>query len=447
MKEITMTPLKGLPPGMLMYLLLQLVVLLGTAHLLGELARRWKQPAVLGNILAGVLLGPSVLGHWFPALQLAIFPHDQNQGNLLSAVTWIGLLLLLVSTGLETDLDLIVRRWRISIFASAGGIVVPLVSGYFLGKFIPGSFLAHPGDRLAFSLFIAVAMCISSLPVLASIMREMKTIPPNTRHIALAAAMMDDTVGWTLLAIVSGLFLSGRFDKWIVVHMVGIAVLFLLASYIVGRPLVRRIVSWTDSVSPHHSAQLAVLVLLGLAGGSITHSMGMEATLGAFIVGVLVGTVPSIRKETSNSLDLIVTSFLGPIYFGLAGTRFDLWGLLHWDTFLVALAVIGIACFGKIVGVYFGAWSGGVSHWERLALSFGMNARGAVEIIVATLGYSMGLLSLQMYSIIVLMAVATAVMAGPMMKWAVSHLDTVGSEVEQLPASGLAHDALSASRN
>jgi Kef-type K+ transport system membrane component KefB len=229
--------------------------------------------------------------------------------------------------------------------------------------------------------------------------------------------------------------------------MAGIAVLFLLASYIVGRPLVRWIVRWTDRVSPHPSAQLAVLVLMGLAGGALTHSMGMEATLGAFMVGVLVGTVPSIRKETSQSLDLIVTSFLGPIYFGLAGTRFDLWGLLHWDTFLVALAVIGIACFGKIVGVYFGAWSGGVSHWERLALSFGMNARGAVEIIVATLGYSMGLLNLQMYSIIVLMAVVTAVMAGPMMKWAVSHIEAAGSEFERPQRRGLAQDTLAAGHN
>ena len=132
-----MTPLKGLPPEMLLCLLLQLTFLLGSAHFLGELMRRWKQPAVMGNILAGVLLGPSVLGHWFPASELAIFPHDQNQANLLAGVTWIGLLLLLLSTGLETDLDLIVRKWRISIFASAGGIVVPFASGFLLGRLHP----------------------------------------------------------------------------------------------------------------------------------------------------------------------------------------------------------------------------------------------------------------------------------------------------------------------
>ncbi|MGA9111166.1 MAG: cation:proton antiporter [Smithella sp.] len=430
------TPLKGLPPQMLLYLLLQLVFLLGTAHLLGELARRWKQPAVLGNILAGVLLGPSVLGHWFPALQLAIFPHDQNQGNLLAAVTWIGLILLLLSTGLETDLDLIVRKWRVSVSASAGGIIVPFISGFLLGHFIPETFLAHPNDRLAFSLFLAVAMCISSLPVIASIMREIKAIPLSIRQIALAAGMMDDTVGWTLLAIVSGLFLSGRFDNLIVARMVGIAMLFLLVSYVAGRPLVRWIVTRTNSVSPHPSAQLAILIFLGIIGSSITHSLGLEATLGAFVVGILASTVPSIRKDTAQSLDLVVTSFLGPIYFGLAGLRFDLWGLLHWNTFLIALAVIAIACFGKIVGVYLATWAGGVSHWKRLALGFGMNARGAVEIIVATQGYSMGLLNLQVYSMIVLMAVVTSVMAAPLMKWAVSHFDAGSSEVELLPGEG-----------
>jgi Kef-type K+ transport system membrane component KefB len=222
--------------------------------------------------------------------------------------------------------------------------------------------------------------------------------------------------------------LSGRFDRLVVARMVGVALLFLLVSYIVGKPLVRWIVTWTDSVSPSPSAQLAVLIALGLAGSSITHSLGLEATLGVFVVGVLAGAHQKIRNDKARSLDLVVTSFLAPVYFGLAGLRFDVWSLFHWDALLITLAVVAIACFGKIAGVYIGAWAGGVSHWERLALGFGMNARGAVEIIVATVGYSMGLLSLQIYAIIVLMAVVTSLMAGPLMKWAVSHFETVTSE-------------------
>ena len=114
-----MTPLKGLPSEMLLYLLLQLSVILGLAHVLGEVMRRWRQPAVMGQLLAGVLLGPSVLGHWFPALQSAIFPHDQNQANMLAGVSWLGLLLLILVTGLETDLDLVLRKGRAAFMVSA----------------------------------------------------------------------------------------------------------------------------------------------------------------------------------------------------------------------------------------------------------------------------------------------------------------------------------------
>ena len=247
---------------------------------------------------------------------------------------------------------------------------------------------------------------------------------------------MDDTVGWTLACDRVGTVLERpvrqpdcRSHGW---HCYAVSAGQLRP----GRPLVRWIVTRTNSVSPHPSAQLAILIFLGIIGSSITHSLGLEATLGAFVVGILASTVPSIRKDTAQSLDLVVTSFLGPIYFGLAGLRFDLWGLLHWNTFLIALAVIAIACFGKIVGVYLATWAGGVSHWKRLALGFGMNARGAVEIIVATQGYSMGLLNLQVYSMIVLMAVVTSVMAAPLMKWAVSHFDAGSSEVELLPGEG-----------
>jgi Kef-type K+ transport system membrane component KefB len=414
--------------------LIELAIILGVAHYLGELMRRLKQPAVVGNILAGVLLGPSVLGHWFPRLELAIFPHDQNQANLLAATTWLGLLLLLFATGLETDINLIVRKGRTAFLVSAGGLLLPCISGFYLGKYLPDSLLVHPEQRLGFSLFLAVAMCISALPIVAYILRDLKAIRREVGQITLAAAMLDDTIGWILLAIVSGLVLSGKFDAMFAVRMVATAIGFLVLAYFVGRPLVKWAVTWTDDWTPGPSAQLTVLIVIGLLASSLTHWLGLESVLGIFVVGILAGMVPRLRSDTVHSLDLVVSSFLAPIYFGLAGLRVNLWSLLNWQMLLVLGLVIGIACVGKLIGVYAGAWSAGVAPWDRLAMSFGMNARGSMEIVVATVGFSMGVLTYQMYSVIVVMAVATAVVAGPAMRWALVKGDVGGSDAERLAA-------------
>jgi Kef-type K+ transport system membrane component KefB len=418
---VEQAPLKALSPELVANLLLELCVILGLGHIFAEVMRRLKQPTVVGNILAGVLLGPSVLGHYFPALSLAIFPHDQGQANLLAAVSWVGLLLLMLSTGLEINLNLIKRRALTCALISGAGLLLPLVSGFFLGYHLPASVLAHPEDRLPFSLFIAVAMSISALPVLALTLKGLNVFRRDLGQMSMGAAMLDDTIGWVLLSVVTGLYLSREVDVRDAAKTFGIAFLFLLVSFLAVGPLVRWIVDWTDKMSPGAAPQLSILLFLGLVGSAITDWLGLEAALGIFVVGILVALSPNLRDNTVHGLELVVASFLAPIYFGLAGLKLDLWSLTHRDTFEAFAAIFGVACFGKIIGVYFGAWLGGFSRWERLAMSFGLNARGGTEIIVATVGLSVGLLTQPIYSAIVVMAILTALMAGPTMSWALSH--------------------------
>jgi len=419
--NMSLAPLKALSPELVAHLLLELCIILGLGHVLAEVMRRLKQPTVVGNILAGVLLGPSVVGHWFPALYLAIFPHDQEQANVLAAVSWVGLLLLMLSTGLEINLDLIKRRALTCALISAAGLLLPMLSGFLLGYHLPASVLAHPGDRLPFSLFIAVAMSISALPVLAITLKGLNVFRRDLGQVSMGAAMLDDTTAWVLLSVVTGLYLSGAIDVPIAAKTFGIAFMFLAVSFFAVGPLVRWIVTWTDKISPGAAPQLSILLFLGLFGSAITERLGLEAVLGIFVVGILVGLLPRLRENTVHGLELVVASFLAPVYFGLAGLRLDLWGLTHWDTFVAFAAITGVACFGKIIGVYCGAWLGGFSRWERLAMSFGLNARGGTEIIVATVGLSIGLLTQPIYSAIVVMAILTAIMAGPTMSWALSH--------------------------
>ncbi len=183
----------------LLLVLLEISVLLLVARGLGELMRRFDLPPVVGELLAGVVLGPSLFGAVFPSFQGHIFPRIQEQSDLLAVVSWLGVLMLLIVTGLETDLNLIVRKGKTALLISLGGIIVPFVTGFGLGWLLPETFLADPTKRLVFSLFIATAMSISAVPVIAKVLMDLKLIRRDIGQITLAAGMTDDTMGWILL--------------------------------------------------------------------------------------------------------------------------------------------------------------------------------------------------------------------------------------------------------
>ncbi|WP_327050829.1 cation:proton antiporter domain-containing protein [Halomicrococcus gelatinilyticus] len=196
----------------LFVVIVQLLVLLAVARGLGELFSAASQPAVVGELLAGVLLGPSVLGVVAPSAYDALFAVSEAQFHLLEVVAWLGLLMLLVVTGLETDLDLVLARRRTALVLSVGGITVPFATGFALGWVLPATFVASPDQRLVFSLFVATAMSISAIPVIAKVLLELDALQRDVGQLILAAGMVDDTIGWILLATVAGLARRGVVD-------------------------------------------------------------------------------------------------------------------------------------------------------------------------------------------------------------------------------------------
>ena len=419
--------LKPLGHHELLLLLLQISFLLFAARALGELMRLISLPPVVGELLAGVLLGPSIFGAIAPAWQSYIFPHSQEQSNLLGAISWLGVLFLLVVTGLETDLNLILRKGKSALFVSLGGIIVPFVIGFGLGWVLPESFLTGPDKRLVFSLFIATAMSISAVPVIAKVLMDMNLIRRDIGQVTLAAGMTDDTIGWILLSVVSGLAHSGQFDLKSVAISVGSAILFLVLSFTIGRSVVDRIFRWTDENIGGVTASLSMAIILSLLAAALTHELGLEAALGAFAFGILIGESRRFNHEAGHILEVITAGFLAPIFFASAGLKVDLLKLLVPQTLIFGLIVLAVACFGKFLGAYTGARIGGLSHWEGLAMGSGMNARGAMEIIVATIGLSLGILNEQMYSIIVMVAIITSLMAPPLLRWTLSRVE-IGEE-------------------
>ena len=416
----------------LLLLLLQLALLLFVARGLGELMRRIDLPPVVGELLAGVLLGPSLFGLVLPDLQAYLFPKSQTQSDLLAVVSWLGVLFLLVVTGIETDFNLIVRKGRTALLISLGGIIVPFATGLGLGWLLPGDFLANPSQRLVFSLFIATAMSISAVPVIAKVLMDLKLIRRDIGQVTLAAGMMDDTIGWILLAVVSGLATSGQFNVGAVVSSVSGAVIFLGVALTVGRTVVDKILRWVDDTIGGATAGLSTVLILAFSAAALTHSLGIEAALGAFVVGILAGQSRRFSQEAGHTLEMVTAGFLAPIFFASAGLKVNIIQLLAPETLIIGLLVLAIACFGKFVGAYAGARAGGLSHWEGLAMGSGMNARGAMEIIVATIGLSLGVLSQQMYSIIVMVAIVTSLMAPPLLRWTLSKVVMSEEEAQRL---------------
>ncbi|RRJ31476.1 cation:proton antiporter domain-containing protein [Halocatena pleomorpha] len=421
----------------LLILFVQLFLLLLTARGLGEIAQQVTLPAVVGELLAGIVLGPSFFGALAPNLFTMIFPQLAGPYHLIEVVSWFGLLMLLVVTGFETDLELIASRARSAVLVSAAGIVIPFVTGFGLGYVLPATFLAADGQRFVFSLFIAVAMSISAIPVIAKVLLDIGAIHRDIGQITIAAGMIDDTIGWILLSIVAALAKAGTAGNAVAaLGATGETILwlfvFLLLAFTLGRRLAESVIRWVDSAIGGQAGKITTLMVLALGVGSITQYIGVEAVLGAFVVGLLIGQVNRFDQSTRNTFETMTLSVFAPIFFAMAGLRVDLTTLTDPVLFGAGLIVLGVATVGKFGGAFIGARAAGLSRWEGIAMGAGMNARGAIEIIVATIGLSIGVLSIQMYSIIVMVALVTSLTAPPLLRKTLAKTDLSAAESERL---------------
>ena len=408
----------------------ELIALLLCGRLLGEAMQRVGQPAVMGQLIAGILLGPSVLGVLWPDAQLWLFPDSRVQKSMIDAVAQLGILLLLLLTGMETDLSLANRVRRAALGVSVAGIAVPFACGFVLGEFIPDAMLPDPGRRLVTALFLGVALSISSVKIVAMVVRDMNFMRRNVGQIIVASAIIDDTIGWIVMAVVFGLAEHGRVDPASVGASVLGTAIFLAASFTLGRRAVFLIIRWVNdnfvSEVPVITAVLLVMATLAL----ITHFIGVHTVLGAFVAGILVGQSPILTRHIEAQLRGLITALFAPVFFGLAGLGTDIGLLANPGLIGLSLGLIAIASFGKFAGAFAGGMTGGLSRAESLAIAAGMNARGSTEVIIATIGLSMGVLSQNLFTMIVIMAIATTMAMPPMLRWALARLP-MGEEEKQ----------------
>ncbi len=319
---------------------------------------------------------------------------------------------------------------------------MPFATGLGLGFMLPETFLAAPDKRLVFALFIGTAMSISAIPVIAKVLMEMNVIRRDIGQVTLAAGMIDDTIGWILLSVVAGLASSGTVSFLSVGRSFLSVVLVLVLAYTLGRRLVSLLIRTLDNHVGGDSVMLTTLMALALTFGAITQALRLEAVLGAFIAGILVGQVKRFDERLRHMFEQVALGIFAPVFFAAAGLRVDLGKLAQPKVLAVGLIVLAIAIFGKFVGAYIGARASRQGHWEALSLGAGMNARGAMEIIVATIGFTRGILTAEMYSIILMVAVVTSLMAPPILRWTLSHVRPSEEEQRRLEQRGAAEGEL-----
>jgi len=410
----------------------QIMLLLLVGRLIGEAMLRIKQPAVTGQLLAGLVLGPSFLGLIWPDAQHLIFPAAKEQKAMLDAISQFGILVLLLLTGMETDLKLVRESGKASISASLAGIVVPFLCGVALGEFLPDSMLPDPSKRLITSLFLGTALSIASVKIVATIIGEMNFMRRTVGQVIMASAIIDDTVGWMITAVIFGLAQEDHLDAFNLAKSIIGTVAFMAISLTIGRRVVFFIIRWVnDNFVSDFAVITAILLIMG-GMAMITDLIGVHTVLGAFVAGILVGESPILTRHIEEELRGLITAFFMPVFFGTAGLSADLTVLK--DPMLLALTVglIAIASLGKFGGAFCGGKLGGLSKRESLALGCGMNARGSTEVIIATIGLSMGALTHNLYTMIVTMAIVTTMAMPPTLRWALSRLPVRKEEKQRL---------------
>ncbi|MCW6008138.1 cation:proton antiporter [Micromonospora sp. CPCC 205371] len=416
-----MTVPAPLAPRQLLVFLLALTVLLLVARCLGWLARQVRLPALVGELATGVVLGPSLLGQVAPQVTGWLRLDHPEQVHLLDAVGQFGVLLLVGVTGAHLDIGLLRRQAATAARVSLGGLLVPLGLGIGLGIVIAPLVSLGAGGRPVFALFLGVAMCVSAIPVIAKTLSDMRLLHRNTGQLILVAGTLDDVIGWFLLSVVSAAAVNGLSTGKVSLSLLYLTGFVLLAA-LVGRPLVRSAMRLADrSDEPGASVSMAVIVVL--LGAVATHALGMEPVFGAFVAGLLIGAPGAADQRKLAPLRTVVLSVLAPIFLAGAGLRMDLTALAEPAIALTAALVLVVAVLGKFAGAYLGARLSRLTPWEGLAIGAGMNARGVVEVIVALVGLRLGVLDTAMYTVIVLVALATSVMAPPLLRLAMARVE------------------------
>ena len=401
-----MTPSQGMWP------LLAVAVLLATAKVAGLITRRWGQPAVVGEISAGVVLGPTLLGRVAPGLHADLFGAASSSAGSLDAVNQIGIVVFLFMAGAEIDVGHAARRMRQALGVALGGMALPLTLGAGAAWLAP-AFFGWEGraDRWVFALFMGTALCISALPVIAKTLIDLGVYRSDLGMTVMAAAVLNDVVGWLLFGFIVSTLSPGSDRPEALGALLVVAL--LVGTWLLGRPLVHRALAFVERRGGSPASSLAVMMPLAFAGAAASEALGVHAMLGAFLVGATTAGSPHFHEQTRTALGDFVAVLFAPLFFASIGLEADF--VVDFDLRVVVL-IFGIATVGKVLGCAAAARLSGTPRREAWAIGYAMNARGAMEIVLALAAREAGLISGRTFVALVVMALGTSMLSGPLIR-------------------------------
>jgi Kef-type K+ transport system membrane component KefB len=395
-------------------LLLQVIVILIAARVFGALFRRMGQPAVIGEMVAGIILGPSLLGTVSPGAQAFLFPASSM--GFLELLSQLGVILFMFVVGMDLDVRHLRQKAHAAVLVSHASIIVPFFLGITSSLLIYTSMAPADISFSAFALFMGVAMSITAFPVLARIVEERGLYKTYLGSTALACAAVDDVTAWCVLAIVVAIVKADGLGGALLTIL--LAALFIAAMLFLLRPRAERL--WSERGRNEAAGTGTAVWVLALMSASalFTEAIGIHALIGAFLAGVCLPSHAGMRGFLRERLETVSAGLLLPLFFAFTGLRTQVGLLDDWQSWLVCAGLIAVAVVGKLGGSMAAARWTGMSWQDSFSVGALMNTRGLIELIVLNLGYDLGVLSPRVFAMMVLMALTTTFMTGPLLSLA-----------------------------
>lgn len=393
-------------------LIMSLGIMLIFARLMGEVARKFRFPLVVGEILAGLVLGRTVLGHWAPQLSVSLFPSSGNVPLALNGITSLGAIMMLFVAGMELELPLLLKQGKKATITGISSLLIPLAVGTYIGYYHLEVFHIRPESKRVFALFLGTALSITALPVMARILIDLGLYKTRVGTIIIAAAMLNDLVGWLIFSIVLGLIQEHREASLALWQTIALTFIYTILILTAAKWVINRSLPWFQKKFAWPGGVLSLAFGLCFLGAAFTEYIGIHAIFGAFILGIAFGDSEHLKHDAREIIHQFVTNIFAPLFFVSIGLRLNF--IENFD-FSITIWILVAAIVSKLVGGFLGAIISGLNYKESLAVGFGMNARGAMEIILANLALEAKLIDDKIFVSLVIMAIITSMLSGPLL--------------------------------
>lgn len=395
--------------------LVQIFILLSTAKIIGGVFQKRGFPPLAGEILTGILLGPTILGRAFPEFHNLIFPQEIIQQNMLETISWLGVLFLLLVTGFEVSLTSAIKQGKAAFLIGIIGVIMPFLFGMMVFWWLPSFYWGGAANRLSFTLFMATAASISAIAVIARILHDLEIIKSDFGLTTLSGFVVNDLIGWLVFAFVLGYVSIEQTDTTGTVTTFFYAIIFGVVCLTMGSKIVSSVSKQLNKITlPHPATILTFITCLAMFCGAVTQWIGIHAILGFFLAGVMAGNASEISERTREIISQMVHAVFVPIFFASIGLKVDF--VQNLDIPLV-IVFSTIAIAGKFFGAWVGALAAKMSRQDSMAVGIAFIPGGAMEIVLALLALELNLISETAFVAIVFAALFSSVAVGPLLVW------------------------------